>query len=233
MERIIVEGGNRLSGEIDVSGMKNSALPIIFSCILIKGESILENIPRVSDVENALEILRSMGAVAEFCDLHTVVINTDGLTNNIGSFHLVSKMRASSYLLGTLLSRFGEVAMPMPGGCNFGTRPIDLHLKGFGAIGAICEQTAEGVTVKNDKKVKSAKITLDKISVGATINMVLASALRSDVTVIENCAMEPHVDDLIAFLNKCGARIYRYGKTVFCFGVQKLHGTRCHFNNVI
>ena len=163
MERIIVEGGNRLSGEIDVSGMKNSALPIIFSCILIKGESILENIPRVSDVENALEILRSMGAVAEFCDLHTVVINTDGLTNNIGSFHLVSKMRASSYLLGTLLSRFGEVAMPMPGGCNFGTRPIDLHLKGFGAIGAICEQTAEGVTVKNDKKVKSAKYFVNNL----------------------------------------------------------------------
>ena len=114
MDKIVVEGGNRLDGEICVGGMKNSALPVIFACILVKGDCIIDNIPRVSDVENALEILRSMGAVAEFCALHTVIINTDNLTDNIGSAHLVSKMRASSYLLGTMLSRFGKVDLPMP-----------------------------------------------------------------------------------------------------------------------
>lgn len=225
MEKILVEGGNRLNGEVSVCGMKNSALPIIFSCILIKGNCILDNIPRVSDVYNALEILRSMGAVAEFCDLHTVIINTDSLTNNIGSIHLVSKMRASSYLLGTMLSRFGSVTMPLPGGCNFGARPIDVHLKGFEKLGAVCECDGGEVLIKNEKKINSVKIVLDKISVGATINMVLACATRSGITVIENCAKEPHVDDLIAFLNKCGARILRQGGTIICHGVLSLFGT--------
>lgn len=226
MEQIIVEGGNRLSGEISVSGMKNSALPIIFSCILVKGDSVLDNIPRVSDVENALEILRSMGAKAEFCGLHTVLINTDNLTNNIGSAYLVSKMRASSYLLGTMLSRFGSVELPMPGGCNFGSRPIDIHLKGFESLGAVCEVYDGAVSVRSNKKVNYAKITLDKISVGATINMVLASVLRDGVTVIENCAKEPHVDDLIAFLTKCGAKLCRYNSSIVCCGVTRLCGTR-------
>ena len=225
MDKIVVEGSRRLNGEIFVSGMKNSALPIIFSCILAKGDCVLDNIPRVSDVENALEILRTMGAVAEFCSLHTVIINTDNLRDNIGSAHLVSKMRASSYLLGTMLSRFGGAEMPMPGGCNFGTRPIDLHLKGFEALGAECTVDNGIVRVRCNKKENYNKITLDKISVGATINMVLASATREGVTIIENCAREPHVDDLMKFLNKCGARLYRYGNNIVCYGASELRGT--------
>ncbi|MBQ7225606.1 MAG: UDP-N-acetylglucosamine 1-carboxyvinyltransferase [Clostridia bacterium] len=224
MEKIIVNGGNRLNGEICISGMKNSALPIIFSCILVKGDCIINNVPKVSDVFNALEILSSMGAVAEFCGKNTVLINTDRIDDTISAKHLVSTMRASSYLMGAMLSRFGKVKMPMPGGCNFGARPIDLHLKGFEALGAKCFCDGENVEIFSSKKLKCNKITLDKISVGATINMVLASACLNGTTVISNCAKEPHVDDLIAFLNCCGAKIARNGTTVVCQGVKALYG---------
>ena len=225
MEKIVVNGGNRLNGEIRVSGMKNSALPIIFSCLLIPQDCVIKNVPRVSDVYNSLEILRSMGAYAEFCDEHTVLINTKNATNDIKATDLICKMRASSYLLGVLLSRFGSVSIPFPGGCNFGARPLDLHFKGFASLGTECIEKEGKIELFSGKKLKSKKIRLDKISVGATINMVLAAVLLDGVTVIENCAMEPHVDDLISFLNSCGANIKRIGTTVFCNGVNSLHGT--------
>ena len=222
MENLLVEGKNRLNGEVQIAGMKNSALPIIYSTLLIDGESIIHNIPRVSDVENSLEILRKMGATAEFCDKNTIRINTKNAFPSNETYALISKMRASYYLLGASLSRFKEITIPMPGGCNFGARPIEQHLKGFQGLGASCIENNENVTVKALSGLKSNKITLDKISVGATINMVLASVLIPGVTTIENVAIEPHIDDLICFLNKCGAKIIRYGRRIYVVGVSCL-----------
>ncbi len=224
MEKLSIIGKQRLQGEINVSGMKNSALPIIFACLLIPEDCIIKNIPRVSDVENSLEILRSMGARAEFVDKNTVLINTKNAKNSIEKMELVSKMRASSYLMGTMLSRFGSVDISMPGGCNFGARPIDLHVKGFVKMGAIFTENNDKIQLKVNKSLNCSKITLDKISVGATINMVLASVLTDGETIIENVALEPHVDDLIRFLQLCGARIVRKGKRIIVNGTNKLHG---------
>jgi len=225
MERIVVNGGTCLNGEIAVSGMKNSALPIIFACLLVPDECIIENIPRVSDVFNSLEILRSMGAYAEFKSEHTIVVNTKNATDNICARDLICKMRASSYLMGSMLSRFGKAKIPFPGGCNFGARPLDLHFKGFENLGAKCIEKEGIIEIFSTKSLKSKKIRLDKISVGATINMVLATAMLDGSTIIENCAMEPHVDDLIFFLNSCGAQIKRVDTTIFINGVKRLHGT--------
>ncbi len=226
MQKLVIEGKNKLSGKVKIGGMKNSALPIIYATILIKDECIIENVPRVSDIQNSLEILRGMGAIAEFIDESTVFINTKHLSPNIKNKDLVSKMRASSYLMGTLLARFGNLAIPLPGGCNFGARPIEQHLKGFEALGAKCTLVNESVEIYGKNTLKSNKIILDKISVGATINMILASACLSGVTVIENIAIEPHVDDLISFLNKAGAKIMRYGRRAYIIGVTSLSKVR-------
>lgn len=226
MEKIFICGKEKLNGDIKVSGMKNSALPIIFACLLISDDCIIDNVPRVSDVFNALEILSSMGARAEFCGQHTVIINTKNASPPIKAADLVCKMRASSYLMGAMLSRFGSVEIPMPGGCNFGVRPLDLHIKGFKALGADCEENDDKIKLFSNKSLKCNKIILDKISVGATINIVLASVLIDGVTIIKNCAMEPHVDDLIFFLNSCGACIKRYANVIVCKGVKRLYGTK-------
>ena len=226
MSRIFVNGGQKLNGKIKISGMKNSALPIIFACLLVDGDCIIENIPRVSDVENSLTILRKMGANAEFIDENTVFINTKHASFSKIDNDLVSKMRASSYLMGTMLSRFGKISMAYPGGCNFGSRPIEQHLKGFEALGAICIETGESIDIFIKEKMKSCKLSLDKISVGATINIILASVFLDGITVIENVAKEPHVDDLISFLNLCGAKILRRDNLIFVEGVKKLHGVK-------
>ncbi len=226
MEKIIIEGRKKLFGEISIGGMKNSALPILFASLLIEDECIIENVPRVSDILNTLEILRGLGAEADFCDNNTVRINAKSATNIIKNQSLVSKMRASSYLMGTLLARFGYVSLNMPGGCNFGVRPIEQHLKGFEALGAICTENDGKIEIKTRKKLKSQKITLDKISVGATINMVLASISLNGLTVIENCAIEPHIDDLICFLNKCGAKILRKERKIYIQGIKRLKGCK-------
>ena len=224
MEKILVEGGNRLEGEVLISGMKNSALPIIFACLLVPHECVIENIPRVSDVYNALEILNSMGAKAYFCGANTVLIDTQNATPYVKRQDLISKMRASSYLMGAMLSRFGQACISLPGGCNFGARPLDLHFKGFCELGVLVEENEDFILLKSAKKSNSAKITLDKISVGATINMVLASFMLNGTTVINNCAQEPHIDDLISFLNLCGARVSRLGSTIVCGGNANLSG---------
>ena len=224
MKSIVIEGGQRLNGKIEISGMKNSALPIIFACILVSGETVLHNVPRVSDVENALEILRKMGADADFVDEHTVIINTQRLDGCGIDFELVSKMRASSYLMSTCLAKFGRVRIPYPGGCNFGSRPIEQHIKGFCALGADCLQNDEIIEINLPKRIKSSKILLDKISVGATINMIMASVFCDGRVIIENVAKEPHVIDLISFLNVCGASITVNDNSIEVRGVNKLFG---------
>ena len=226
MSQILVNGERKLKGKIKISGMKNSALPIIFACLLVDGECILDNIPRVSDVYNALAILRKMGAYAEFIEANTVSINTKNAEPYNIDNDLVSKMRASSYLMGTMLSRFGCVSMAYPGGCNFGSRPIEQHLNGFKALGAICVEENNHISVFSKEKMKNCKFHLDKISVGATINIIMASVFLDGITVIENVAKEPHVDDLIAFLNSCGAKICRYKNIIFVEGVKRLFATR-------
>ncbi len=226
MQKILIEGKNKLFGSVKIGGMKNSALPIIYAAILIKDECIIENIPNVSDIQNSLEILKGMGAQIYYIDEKTVSINTKDLTPQINNKDLVSKMRASSYLMGTLLGRFGELSIPLPGGCNFGARPIEQHLLGFSQLGADYELKDDTVILNGKSTLKSNKITLDKISVGATINMILVSVLLCGVTIIENVAIEPHVDDLICFLNKAGAKIMRYGRKIYIIGVSKLKGVR-------
>ncbi len=226
MDKILIEGGRRLSGKIEIGGMKNSALPIIFACLLIRDECILENIPRVSDVENALSILRKMGAVAEFVDEHTVKINTQNAQCQGLDFDLISKMRASSYLLSTCLSRFGEIYMPYPGGCNFGSRPIEQHIKGLKRLGAKGDESDGFIQLKYKKPPKSTKIVLDKISVGGTINMIMATILVEGQSIIENVAKEPHIIDLIRFLNACGADILHFGSYIRVNGVKSLRGTK-------
>ncbi len=221
--RLLVDGGSKLNGEVLISGMKNSALPIIYATILIQEECVIHNIPLVSDVFYSVEILKKMGAEAEFRDRNTLIINTKNLQSDIKGYDLISKMRASYYLMGAMLSRFGKAEMVMPGGCNFGFRPIELHLNAFSLLGAQVKAGNEFVSINAPKKLKSTKITLDKISVGATINIVLACALLDGITVIDNVAIEPHVDDLIRFLNLAGAKIVRYGRRIYCEGVKKLH----------
>ena len=226
MEKIIVQGKEKLYGSVKIGGMKNSALPVIFATLLVKGESIIENIPIVSDVSNALNILMGMGASVKYENLHTVRIKTEGVDPSRLNCELISKMRASSYLMGTFLSLNGGIKIPYPGGCNFGCRPIDEHLNGFSQMGAVCLENEGLVEITTDKKLKSGKITLDKISVGATINMILASVFTEGKTVIYNVAREPHVDDVICFLNKCGANIKRCGAEIHVIGVSSLHGIR-------
>ena len=225
MEKIYIEGGQRLNGEIEISGMKNSALPTIFACLLVNGECVLENIPKISDVENALSILRTMGARADFLDAHTVIINTDS-AENLLDFPLISRMRASSYLMSSVLVRYGNVYMPYPGGCNFGSRPIEQHIKGLKKLGAKGNENDGFVTLKSKNKLKSNKIRLDKISVGATINMIMATVLLDGQSIIENVAREPHVIDLIRFLNACGADILHFGTYIRVNGVKRLSGVK-------
>lgn len=224
MEKLYISGGNRLDGEVKIGGMKNSALPIIYACLLIKDECIIKNVPLVSDIENSLKILRSMGAIAEICDNNTVLINTKYVTSDIKENHLVSKMRASSYLMGAMLSRFKEVSIPLPGGCNFGTRPLDLHFKGFKELGADVYADDSIIHLKMNTDSQIDRIKIEKISVGATINMILSLAIGNKMVIIENAAKEPHVDDLIRFLNLAGAKIKRCGNEIICKGVSELHG---------
>ena len=234
MEKLLIEGGYKLNGSINMSGMKNSALPIIYSCLLIRDECIIHNVPRVSDIFNTLKILQGLGAEAGFVDSNTVRINAKYASSTIKDQALVSKMRASSYLMGTLLARFQKVSINMPGGCNFGVRPIDEHLKGFEKLGANYTVHNGKIDINVSKFHKNQKITLDKISVGATINMVLASTYIDGITVIDNCAIEPHIDDLICFLNKCGAKIMRKSRTIYVKGVKNLTGTEyCIFPDMI
>ena len=225
MEKIYIEGGQRLRGAIEISGMKNSALPIIFACLLVKGETILENIPRVSDVENALAILRSMGAEVDYIDAHSVRINTDN-AENTPEFSLISRMRASSYLMSSVLVRYGSVYIPYPGGCNFGSRPIEQHINGLKLLGAKGGEIDNFISLKCKNKLKSNKIRLDKISVGATINMIMATVLLNGQSIIENVAKEPHVIDLIRFLNACGADILHFDSYIRVNGVKRLTGIK-------
>ena len=226
MTKYIVQGGQPLFGEVRISGAKNAAVAIIPAALLVDGVCRIENIPQISDVTALLKILEQLGAKIRFLNRSDVEIDCRRIATTQVSQELAHKIRASYYLIGALLGRFGEAEVSMPGGCNFGgVRPIDQHVKGFVAMGAevregdfICAKAESG-------RMKGANVYLDVVSVGATMNIMMAAALAEGTTVIENAAKEPHIVDLANFLNSMGADIKGAGTdTIRIFGVDKLHG---------
>ena len=226
MTKYIVQGGQPLFGEVRISGAKNAAVAIIPAALLVDGVCRIENIPQISDVTALLNILEQLGAKIRFLNRSDVEIDCRRIATTQVSQELAHKIRASYYLIGALLGRFGEAEVSMPGGCNFGgVRPIDQHVKGFVAMGAevregdfICAKAESG-------RMKGANVYLDVVSVGATMNIMMAAALAEGTTVIENAAKEPHIVDLANFLNSMGADIKGAGTdTIRIFGVDKLHG---------
>ena len=226
MTKYIVQGGQPLFGEVRISGAKNAAVAIIPAALLVDGVCRIENIPQISDVTALLKILEQLGAKIRFLNRSDVEIDCRRIATTQVSQELAHKIRASYYLIGALLGRFGEAEVSMPGGCNFGgVRPIDQHVKGFVAMGA---EVREGdfICAKADGgRMKGANIYLDVVSVGATMNIMMAAALAEGTTVIENAAKEPHIVDLANFLNSMGADIKGAGTdTIRIFGVDRLHG---------
>ncbi|MBQ1195306.1 MAG: UDP-N-acetylglucosamine 1-carboxyvinyltransferase [Clostridia bacterium] len=226
MKKIIVRGGKSLYGNVNISGMKNAALPIIFASILVGERCVVENLPPVSDVELSLEILEKMGATVERLGNNAVAIDTKNFQNGTSPKELVSKLRGSTYLLGAELGRFGEACVGSSGGCDFGSRPIDQHIKGFVALGAKYQNDDTYNILKAEHGgLYGAAVYLDIASVGATINVMLAAALANGKTTIDNAAREPHIVDVANFLNMCGARITGAGTSVIKIqGVPELHG---------
>ncbi|MBE6692364.1 MAG: UDP-N-acetylglucosamine 1-carboxyvinyltransferase [Ruminococcaceae bacterium] len=224
MDRLYVSGGKPLLGSVTIGGMKNAALPIIFATILVNDVCILENLPEVSDIYSALEIVRRMGAEVEQIERFTYRIDTRTVRSNSVPLDLARIMRGSYYVLGAELGRFGRSATALPGGCNLGARPIDQHIKGFEALGATvnCNTT---ISCYTDKPLEGTSIYLDVASVGATCNIMLAATTAKGMTVIDNAAREPHIVDLANFLNSCGANISGAGTEVIKIrGVESLHG---------
>ena len=225
MEKIIIKGGNKLYGDVYINGMKNAALPIIFATILTADKCIIENVPKVSDITMSFDILAAMGAKIKYLNETTVKIDTTNLEGGDSPFDLVSRMRGSTYLLGAELARYSSSKVAFPGGCNFGTRPIDMHIKGFEALGATVSQDENYVYAEAPNGLVGNHIYFDIVSVGATVNLMLAATLADGQTIIENAAREPHIVDLANFLNTCGADIKGAGTGIIKInGVEKLHG---------
>ena len=227
MTKYIVHGGKPLFGEVEISGAKNAAVAIIPAAILVDGVCRIENIPQISDVTAILKILEQLGASIRSINRHTVEIDSRHIHTTRTSYELSRKLRASYYLIGALLGRFGRAEVAMPGGCNFGgVRPIDQHVKGFSALGA--GVTTEGGYINaivESGRLTGANIYLDVVSVGATMNIMMAAVLAQGDTVIENCAKEPHIVDLANFLNSMGADIKGAGTdSIKIRGVKRLTG---------
>ncbi len=226
MARYEIHGGNPLRGSVTISGAKNAAVAILPAAILIDGKCRVENVPDISDVRILLEILADLGVVIERLPSGAVTLDSTNLRSTRPNPELVKKMRASYYLMGALLSRFGEADVALPGGCNFASRPIDQHIKGFKALGANVEETDEYVRLTPGiGGLAGNRVNLDVVSVGATMNIIMAACLLPGQTVIENAAKEPHIVDLANFLNTMGANISGAGTdTIKIRGVEKLTG---------
>ncbi len=226
MNKYMIRGGRELFGEVTVSGAKNAAVAIIPAALLVDGVCRIENIPQISDVTLFFSILEELGARVRVLNRHAIEIDCHAIHSTRPSYDLARRIRASYYLLGALLGRFGQATVAMPGGCNFGVRPIDQHIKGFTTMGA--EVTVEGgfihTAAKNGRLV-GAPVYLDVVSVGATMNIMMAAVLAQGVTTIENAAKEPHIVDLANFLNSMGADIKGAGTdSVKIRGVERLTG---------
>ncbi|MGN1415508.1 MAG: UDP-N-acetylglucosamine 1-carboxyvinyltransferase [Oscillospiraceae bacterium] len=225
MDKFIIKGGRRLSGEVEISGAKNAAVAIIPAVILSDEPCILENVPQIRDVSISMKILYEMGADITMLGKHTVKIDASGITEPIVPYEMAKHMRASYYFLGTLLGKFKRARVSMPGGCYLGDRPIDQHLKAFSALGADCTNDHGMIDIQADSLI-GTQIYFDCVTVGATINAMLAAVKATGLTVIENAAKEPHVVDLANFLNSMGADIMGAGTDVIKIrGVKHLRGT--------
>lgn len=223
MDKFVIKGGNPLVGEVEIGGAKNAALAILTAAIMTDEPVTVENIPDVSDINVLLEAISVIGATTERIDRHTVRINGSTIGSISVDYEFIKKIRASYYLLGALLGKYKRAEVPLPGGCNIGSRPIDQHLKGFRALGATVE-IRHGVIVASAENLHGAHIFMDMVSVGATINIMMAAALAQGNTIIENAAREPHVVDTANFLNSMGANIKGAGTDVIRIrGVEKLH----------
>ena len=226
MARYEIEGGTPLRGNVVISGAKNAAVAILPAALLVAGECRIENVPDISDVRILIEILENMGAKTHFEEPGVLIIDSTNVECTQPDPALVCKLRASYYLMGVLLGRFGHAHVALPGGCNFASRPIDQHIKGFRALGAEVTETEEYVELEPDMNgLYGTRISLDMASVGATANIMLAATLIPGQTVIENAAKEPHIVDLANFLNTMGANISGAGTdTVKIRGVKELQG---------
>lgn len=224
MDRLVIKGKNKLSGNVVISGAKNAAVAVIPAAIMASDVCLIDNLPYIEDVKCLYTTLNKMGVECEYNDKHTLKIDSSANFSTTVTFDEVRKMRASYYLIGALLARFKKAEVALPGGCNFGTRPIDLHLKGFRALGAEVEVKGEVVCV-SAVKLKGTNIYMDTVSVGATINIMLAATMAEGITTIENAAKEPHIVDVANFLNMMGANIKGAGTDVIKItGVDHLHG---------
>ncbi len=226
MEKYVINGGKPLQGEVDISGAKNAAVAIIPAALMVDGVCRIENMPQISDTDMLLTILSQLGAKVRVLCPGTIEIDSRDVRFCDAPFELMRKIRASYYLIGAMLGRFGSAKTTMPGGCNFGVRPIDQHIKGMTALGAEVDVRNGFVYAEAPGgKLHGAKIYLDKVSVGATMNIILAATMASGRTIIENAAREPHIVDLANFLNSMGADIRGAGTdTIKVNGVDKLHG---------
>ena len=224
MEKLVITGPTPLKGEVEISGAKNAAVAILPATLLINGICTINNIPNISDVQILCTILEKMGAKITWNNKNELTIDTRNITTTQAPLDLTSKFRASYYLIGAMLGRTGELEVGMPGGCNLGARPIDQHIKGFELLGANVE-IGKGTISAKANCLKGAHIYMDVVSVGATINVMLASVLAKGTTTIDNAAKEPHIVDVANFLNTMGADIRGAGTDVIKInGVEKLHG---------
>lgn len=226
MDKYVIRGGNPLYGEVEISGAKNAAVAIIPAALMVEGVCRIENIPQISDTDMLLTILSEMGAKVRTINKGTVEIDCTCVRKEGAPYDLMRKIRASYYLIGAMLGRFGSAKTTMPGGCNFGVRPIDQHIKGMTALGAQVEVKGGFVYAEAMNGILTgSKIYLDKVSVGATMNIMIAASKAQGKTTIENAAREPHIVDLANFLNSMGADVRGAGTdTIKIYGVEKLHG---------
>ena len=225
MEKLVITGGTPLKGEVTISGAKNAAVAILPATLLIDGICTIDNVPNISDVKKSCEILEGLGAKITWNKPNELTIDTRNITETNASEELTSKFRASYYILGSMLGRKGKISVGMPGGCKLGARPIDQHIKGFEALGAKVEVGQGKILATADKFVGNS-IYMDVVSVGATINVMLAAVLAEGTTIIDNAAKEPHIVDVANFLNTMGADIRGAGTDVIKInGVKKLNST--------
>lgn len=228
MDYYLITGGKKLKGEVKISGSKNASLPIIVASLLADGETVLYNVPNLKDVYTMLKVIECLGAETEFdAERNILKIKTNKLKKAEIPYELVKTMRASVYVMGPMLARLGFADVSLPGGCAIGERPIDIHLSGFESLGAEIG-IERGYVIAKAKKLKGSRFIMRKVSVGATINIMMAAVMAEGETILENCAMEPDVVDCANFLNKMGAKIEGAGsEKIIIHGVKKL--TPCHY----
>ena len=225
MEQYIIKGGNPLVGEVEIGGAKNAALAILAAAIMTDETVTIDNLPDVNDINVLLEAISGIGAEVDRIDRHTVRINGSNIENFDIEYDYIKKIRASYYLLGALLGKYKSAQVPLPGGCNIGSRPIDQHLKGFRALGAYVD-IEHGKIIAEAERLIGKHIYFDVVSVGATINVMMAASMAEGLTILENVAKEPHVVDVANFLNSMGANIRGAGTDVIKIrGVSRLHKT--------